>query len=267
MQQATQSVVDSITWQGAYDKAVESGAVEDAAVRQADSAVRLTQGSFAPEDISRFESGSAGARLFTMFYSFFNGQANLLGSEFAIAAENLGVRRGAGRMVFVTAMALTIPAVLSRLLRGAMAGDLRDDDEYWLDDAMSVFFGSQFSYLAAMVPGGSVVKSLGQSYGNFITDDVKYGDDRIDLSPAISVVESAARAPISVYKAIAEDGSRKRAVRDLLTLIGLASDLSAYTGAVARPLGYLADVSEGKAEPENPVDLARGLVSGRTPNR
>jgi hypothetical protein len=37
---------------------------------------------------------------------------------------------------------------------------------------------------------------------------------------------------------------------------------------LARPLGYLADVRQGKAsQPENVIDLTRGLVSGRDPNR
>ena len=71
-------------------------------MRAADAAVRETQGSLQPEDISRFESGPAFARMFTQFQSYFNMQANLLGldagrfttSELAqIASEDTGVDR------------------------------------------------------------------------------------------------------------------------------------------------------------------------------
>jgi hypothetical protein len=34
---------------------------------------------------------------------------------------------------------------------------------------------------------------------------------------------------------------------------------------LARPLGYLSEVSEGNVEPTGPIDFARGLVTGRAP--
>lgn len=64
------------------------------AVRSADAAVRQTQGSFDPESLSNFEAGTPFVRAFTMFYSYFNMQANLLGSEFQKVAESMGVKKG-----------------------------------------------------------------------------------------------------------------------------------------------------------------------------
>jgi hypothetical protein len=85
-------------------------------------------------------------------------------------------------------------------------------------------------------------------------------DDRISTAPAISMIESAVSAPHSVYKAVVEDGSGRRAVRDLATLISMTTGLPA--NAVARPFGYLAEVMQGKVEPTGPVDAVRGVVSG-----
>jgi hypothetical protein len=77
----------------------------------------------------------------------------------------------------------------------------------------------------------------------------------------VSAIESAVRAPHSVYEAVVHDGRKKTAIRDTLTTIGLLTGLP--TAPLGRPLGYLADVAEGRAAPTGPVDAARGLVVGR----
>lgn len=260
LSQITQSIVDNITWAGAYDQAVENGASEAQAVRDADSAVRLTQGSFNAEDISRFETGTPFVRAFTMFYSYFNMQANILGTEFTKVFRDLGMRKGAGRAMYIYTLGLMIPAVLAELIMRAGSGDLpdADDDDEYLTDYMALFFGSQFRTVTAMVPLVGQTANTAVNYFN----DKKY-DDRISGSAAITTLESSVRAPYSVYKAISENGSNKMAVKDTLTLIGMT--LGVPAGAAARPIGYLLDVEEGKANPENAIDFTRGLVTGKTP--
>jgi hypothetical protein len=154
MQQETQGIVDTITWLGAYNQAVEANEDEKEAVRRADSAVRMTQGSFAPEDVSRIETGSPFMRAFTHFYSYFNMMANVLGTEFANVSRNMGVKAGAGKMLYIYTFGYMIPAVLSEMIVQAAGGfDAGDDDEYDLWDAMRLFFTAQARPLAAMVPG------------------------------------------------------------------------------------------------------------------
>lgn len=257
LQSGAQNIVDIITWTGAYDHAVAGGATEIEAVRAADSIVRETQGSFNAEDISRFETGTPFVRAFTMFYSYFNMQANLLGSEFTKTVRDLGLKKGAGRLLYVYAMGFMIPAVLSQVIIKALSGGSGDDDD---DDAltqgMSVFFGSQFRSLTAMVP------VLGMSINSGINAfNSKWYDDGITASPAISMIESAVTAPASVYKAITDDGSKKKAVRDTLSLLGLMTGLP--LAPLGKPAGYALDVMEGKANPSGPIDMARGLVTGK----
>jgi hypothetical protein len=224
--------------------------------------VRETQGSFSPEDISRLEASTPFVRAFTMFYNFFNMQANLLGTEFSkIASNELGLRKGAGRALYVYTMAFMIPAFIGdALIRALISGKPDDDDDGYMNDLIAMFFNSQFRAVTAMVPGVGPVAQNVLGYFNG-----KPYDDHITASPAISMVESAGRTPFSVYKAIMDDGNQKKAVKDTLTLIGLMTGLPA--GALGRPLGYLADVNQGKAQPENAMDFARGLVSGQDVNR
>lgn len=257
MQSAAQNLVDLTVWSGAYNQAVEQGVSERDAVRAADNAVRETQGSMNPEDMSRFEGGSPFVRLFTMFYSYFNMQANLLGTEFVKTTRDFGLKRGAGRLLYIYMMGFMLPAVLSDLLVKAMGSGLdEDDDEQYLDDMLSTFFSSQFSTATAMFPiVGPVVKSA----VNTLND--KPYDDKLTTSPAVSMIESAVKSPLSVYKAIADGGSKKAAIRDSMSAIGLLTGIP--TGPIQKPASYLADVSEGEADPTGPIDFTRGLVTGK----
>jgi hypothetical protein len=258
LQSATQNIVDTITWSGAYEQATADGATEREAVRQADAAVRATQGSFNPEDQSKFETGSAWLRVFAQFYAFFNGQANTLGTEFAVTAHTMGLRKGAGRLLYLYVFGFMVPAVLADGLVRAASGEPWDDDNDGLFDDLVLkwFLGSQGRALTALVP---IVGPVAQAGLNQFND--KWGDDRISLSPAVQAIEASIRAPEALYKMLAEGHVNRRSVRDALTLIGLLSGLP--TGAAARPLGYAADVATGETEPSSALDAARGAVVGR----
>jgi hypothetical protein len=183
-------------------------------------------------------------------------QANLLGTEFTLAAD-LGVKAGAGRMLYVYTFAFPIPAVLGELIMRAGTGTLGDEDDDGLaDDLLALFFGSQLRTGLAMLPIVGPVTNV--AIGQFT--EARF-DDRISTSPAVSAVESAARAPHEIYTAIAERRIDKATVRDTLTLVGLLTWLPA--GALGRPLGYLADVANDKVEPSSPADAVRGAVVGR----
>lgn len=261
MQTGMQNAVDMITWGGAYEQATRSGADEKSAIRQADSAVRETQGTFHPEDISRFEAGPAYLRVFTMFYSYFNMAANLNVTEFTKALRRNGFESG-GRSLYVYAMGFMIPAVIGEGIVQAMSGQLfdDDDDDGYLDGILSVFFNGQARMGTAMVP---ILGSAAQVGINMFND--KWYDDRIGVSPAISSLEASARVPYDVYKLASEEDARlKRPMQDILTLIGMATGLP--VAPLAKPLGYLSDVEQGYIEdPENPVEFTRGLISGKAP--
>lgn len=261
MQQVMQTWVDGTTWWASYDKALADGLNEKEAVRFADSVIRETQGSTSATDLSRIEAGPATMRLFTMFYSYFNTQSNLLTTEAQnIVRQTSGLDR-TGKLTYLYLMCFAAPAFMAELLVRSIKGtvpDDEDDDGTVVDEWLAWFVGSQFRYVTAMVPW------VGQFTNSVVnTFDEKPYNDRISISPVLSTAETVARAPKSVYKAIADDGDVSRAVQDTLTSIGFLTGLP--LGQFGKPLGYAADVAEGDAEVNSIFDPLQGIVAGPPP--
>lgn len=264
MQSAFDNVIGPIVWMGAYNQALETGPagmteqeLQTYARRLADSAVRETQGSTLPEDISRFETGNSFVRLFNQFAGYFNMQANLLGTEFAKLSQDMGLRKGAGRGLYVLALGFLAPAWIAEAIAQAFRGGPEDeDDDGYLDDWLASVFGwGTVRSTTALIPGvGQTANAAVNAWNG------KPYDDRISTSPAISQIESAIKSPYSVYKAIADDGSSARAVRDVATLISMT--VGVPVNIAAKPIAYGVGVAEGKIEPTGPIDATRGVITG-----
>jgi hypothetical protein len=247
-----------VTWGGAYDQAIEKGLTEKQAIQSADSAVRLTQAASNPEDISRIEAGPDAIRIFTMFSTYFNTQANLIESEMVKIVRELGLKKGAAKLIYVYTMAFMLPAVLSEVIVRGMAGKFdEDDDDEYLDDIISIFFGSQARFASAMFPVvGPAINSVFNRFNN------KWYDDRISTSPALNALESALGGPKALVDIVSGEDIKKKEIRDFLSLMGFIT--GAPVAPLSRPLGYLSDVSEGNANPSNAADYIRGLMSGKS---
>jgi len=259
LQSFAQNQVNTIVWLGAYEQAVQNKMSEEESVKAADSAVRLTQGTNNPEDISAFETGTKTQLLFKQFAGYFNMLANLNSSEITKISRQVGLKKGAGKAFYLYMTALMIPAVLSEGIMMAMSGkgvDQDDDDEY-LDDILKAFFGSQLKTITGTVPYvGPMANAV---YNRFNNNPM---DDRLSLSPVISSLESAAGVPHDIYNVLMNDASvKKKNVKDALSFIGLFTGLP--TGPLGKPIGYAMDVSSGAAQPTGPIDYARGLATGR----
>lgn len=257
LQSLTQGVVDVVVWNAAYNKAVSDGLLHGEAVKSGDSAVRTTQGSFNPEDVSASEVTNPSMRLVMMFYSYFNNLSNLLGSEFSKVQRDMGLKKGRERLFYVYLFGLAVPAILSEAIKRGFSGKIDDDDDdEYIDDLMDVLVGSQFRTVTAMVP------FAGQTANYFMGQfDDKAFNDRISISPAAGLVESAFRFPVSVNKYFEEGTGGKRALIDSLSFIELVS--GAPLSPIYRSGGYLLDVEEGKKEPTGAIDFTRGLITGK----
>jgi hypothetical protein len=254
MQSVTQNLVDMVTWSAAFEEGLERGEDLSEAVRSADAVVRQTQGSLAPEDVSRFEVGPPVLRMFTQFYSYFNVQGNLLATEF-------GNSKNLTRSTYVYIMGIMAPAILADAIRRSFGeGWDDDDDDGYLDTFLDVFFGSQFRYITGGIPiAGQIISSVAARFNK------KPYDDKLVPAPAISTAEQIAGLPKDVWKATTEGKRQKAAVRETATLLTLLTGIPLFAAA-GRPLGYLADVHEGKVQPTGPVDFARGLITGTASN-
>ena len=125
--QKLQLVADIPTWWGAYEKAMASEDNEARAIALADQAVIDAQGSGQIKDLSQIQRGSAGWKLFTNFYSFFNTTYNL-------TRESLGRTsfRSPGSVALLgidLLLLYTIPAILGTLMKAALSGDWDDEEE------------------------------------------------------------------------------------------------------------------------------------------
>lgn len=258
LQAAVDNVMSPIVWMGAYNQALEAGETDVEAVKAGDAAVRQTQGSTLPEDVSRIETGPAAARMFTQFVSYFNMLANTNGAELTKIARDVGLKRGAGKALYVVTMGLLIPMWVAEAIAIAFRGgpEDEDDDGWYLDDWIAAVIGmGTIKGSLAMVPfvGQAINAGLARLNDN-------PADDRISLSPAVSILEGAVGAPTTVYKALFEDGNARTAVRDVASAISLVTGLPAH--AAARPLGYLAGMGDDRIQPTGGLDMARGLVTG-----
>jgi len=257
LQTALDNVLSPIVWTGAYNQALAEGMSDKDAVRFADGTVRQTQGSTLPEDVSRIETGPAYARAFTQFVSYFNMMANTNATAFKQLMGEVGLKKGAGKALYIVMMGLMAPIWVAEAIALAMRGGPEDDDDDgYLDDWLAQVFGmGTVKGLLAQIP---IAGQFGVAATNRFNDNPL--DDRVSLSPAISLLESAVGAPQSVYKAIVEDGSSQKAIRDVATLVSVATGVPLY--GVSRPIGYTAGVIEGRIEPQGPIDVMRGLVTG-----
>lgn len=259
LQSAVDNVMSPIIWTAAYNNAVKNGSDDADAIRLADAAVRTTQGSTLPEDVSSIETGNAFVRLFTQFMGYYNMQANLLGTEFANIAREMGLRKGLGRGLGVFTLGFLVPALVSEMIVQAFRGGPGDEDKdgEFLDDWLASLFGGVVRSTAALVPVAGPAAVAGFN----MTNNKPY-DDRISTSPAISMIESSMRGAVDLTKiALTDQELKQRNVRDIATLISMTLGVP-VTSALARPIGYGVGVERGDIVPTSELDFARGLVTG-----
>ena len=257
MQTAVQNIMDPIIWTAAFDQATSEGQSTDDAVRFANSVLRETQGSWNPEDVSRLETGPPAVRAFTMFAGWANMLANLSATETQIVARGVGVRKGAGRLFYIYLTCFAGQALIGQAISDLMRGGWDDDEEDgYLDEALNWFFASQLKLGLSAVPIAGPLANA--ALGGFT--EARF-DDRLSVSPVLSLLEGAALSPAAVYDSVVKGEKFNRAdVRNVLTLLGLVSGLPLTP--LAKPLGYAADVINEDVEPTGPLDAARGAITG-----
>jgi len=258
MHSAVDNVMGPIVWSAAYDEASARGESEKDAIRWADSVIRTTQGSQLPEDVARFETGNPWARLFSQFAGYFGMLANTSASELVnIHEQGLGLVRGAGKALMIGLYGVALPVWIAEAIAIAMRGGPEDDDDDgYLDDWMAAVFGwGSIRGATAMIPyAGQAVLGIATRLNDNPVDD------KLSLSPAISLIESTVGVPANVYRAIIGKGTWAAAARSAAGGATLLTGLPIY--AVARPISYTLGMAEGRIEPQGPWDATRGLITG-----
>lgn len=273
LQSAVQMWVDVPVWIAGYNKGIREGKTHEEAVADADSLVRTTQSSFDPESVSRVETGDPLWRSLLVFYNYFNMQLNLVGERWAVAKAT----KSYGRFAADAALVVAIPSIVAEIISQAFSGfDTGDDDDWDAVDALALMTSSVGRNIVAMIPlGGNVINVFGtklamsqvpvaSDVARFVFGSNPY-NDRVVSVPITSLIEGAAGAPSSIYRAYTGEGSSKTAVRNTLDALTLITGMP--LGSLKKPAGYLAGVASGDIDPESAFDVARGLVSGKDVNQ
>jgi len=268
LQSIVQHVVDTATWTAARDKAIADGLTEAQAVKAADSAVRLTQGSSAANDISAAEAGRPIERLLTTFISYFNMLANFYVTEAQIALGRDSKPEQVQALARLYALGYAAPMIAANLiavaLRGAWPED--DDDDGLIDDWLwELFMLPQLKPLAAMagpLPGAILGAGVG------LLTEAPF-DDRAALGGAgFGVIDASLGAVKTVGQFVTggDTGDASSDVRQIMIALGVATGLPLGQG-VGRPAAYIANVAEGDEEITGPLGFVQGLAGGPAPAR
>jgi len=265
LQQAFQNQVDTVVWLATYNKVLAelpaSTSDVDAqkeAIAQADANVRMTQDSLTAEDLAAFQVGSPFYKTMLQFSGYFNMLANLNATAYTKIFRDLGWRGNKGKLFMTYLLGFGLPMLVADAIVRAVGGDFDDeDDDGYLDEVASWFFGSQLRGAAALVPFGNIAIVPLNSF-----NDLPY-DDRMTTSPSISLLEAATVGTVKTAINIVDEDRdiTGKNVRDVLTLLSLITGIPLTV--LGRPIGYAVDVESGKIDPTSDADYVRGLVTGK----
>lgn len=239
MQKVVQ-LVDTITWIAKYRESMDAqlaagkteSEADEVSIAVADQTVIDTQGSGRIGDLSAIQRGGELAKLFTMFYGYFNVQANLIGEQYGKAQEQGGAQwiRSATTILMVGPVA----TILTNLIKAGLRGDERGEDAEEMAKRMAL---EQLGTAAGLLVGtrevsGAIESGFGYSgpaslsaFGNAtkMIQDIKQGDLDGIAKGAISTVGSLTGAPsrvanqwLDAFLQFEEDGKGGRALRTML---------------------------------------------------
>ena len=137
-----------------------------------------------------------------------------------------------------------------------------DEDGEVLDDWLSWFITSQLSFLSAEVPvAGQGLNAAVKALNN------NPMDDRVSISPAVSMLETGIRTGSNIVKSIhGKQVDESRMVQDAMMTLGFVTGLP--LGQFGKPAGYIANIKEGdEPKPHNVIDFGRGIIAGPAPKR
>lgn len=260
MDTMTTSYIKSHVWLGSYNYQMDNGVGHLVAKRLSDDLTRSVTSTINAEDVSRSMTGTQSKIFFTQFIGYFNRILNFRASEMAKIHKDFGLAsyEGMKRAIPLIMLAGIIPAAYQAVVSKAVAGRLGEDEDGdgYLDEIMSVFFGSLFKETVVAVPVfGQVGVGVINTFNN------RPNDDKITLAPAVSLADLAIKLPKGIIEGAAKSELKKQTVKDAFTAVGAVTNLP--VGFLGKPVGYMMDVEKGKAKPKNELDFARGLISGQ----
>jgi len=236
-----QSVVDVITWNGAYERARSMGADHETSVARSNQAVVDTQGSGMIKDLSKIERGGALLKLFTVFYNYMNTPYNMTA---LMAMTN----KSRGKTMHDVLMILVVPVIIMRALKSGLRPDETEED-FDLEKLAKSLAAEQLEYLMGMMV---IVREFGYAAKNLIGAE---GAGRGYGGPAgLRTIQDVGVLATQIQQGEPDAAFRKAAINLLGDTMGLPS------AQINRTIDGVEATMEGKFE--NPVDAARAILFG-----
>ena len=258
LQSTAQNMVDVVVWKGAYDQALDATTAEESlfdaerrAVREADAAVRLSQGSFSPEDVAAYEKGTPAGRAWTQFTSYFNTVLN----QVAFAKKDQKLK--------TYLVAFAAPMIVAEAIAMTFYDKWDDEDDDGHIDGMvfaDLLVGSQLRGLAPMVPAfGPAAASIFEA----AFTDKPYGDRTAAAPATVATTRHLTGLAMAIKAAIDGEEFKSRHARDVLSMLVLGFPYGGAALAPAiRPLNYGLGQALGEHEPTGFLDGVRGYITG-----
>jgi len=236
MMLSMQRLVDIPTWIAGYENAIAAGKDEDAAIALGDQAVIATQGSGLLKDLSRIEREPGLAKLFSVFYSYFN-------TVFNLAAVQTMNARSKGKAAHDLLMILVVPVMLEQLLKEILTPDGDDAEEKDLQKIAAKLTRAEVEYLLGMFMYAREMSGL----AGLIEGEMRGYEGPAGLRVITTVQRAAQQAAQGEF-----DRGFRRASVDLL-----GAGLGLPSAQINRTIDGLEALSEG--ETENPLSAVMGI--------
>lgn len=242
------------TWLGGYNQAIAEGLGEEAAVRNGDRAVRLSQGAGGAKDLAAVQRNNELMKLMTMYYTPFSAlYARLRDIGHQQAVQGIGyLPTAVARSIALVAL----PAVLGNMLAGRGPDD--DEDEVWWS------IRQMLMYPIAALPGVRDFSGLMEQKFIALSGEGKMNfSPSYSLSPIVSAIGKAyanlVSKPIDVLAGTREMDAELAwgAFESAGLVAGLPTAQVKITGS------YLTDLISGEAQPENAGEVLRDLLFRR----
>lgn len=239
------------TWLAGYEKAKAQGLSEEEAAAYGDKTVRLSQGSGREKDMSAIQRGTAGQRFVAMFYTpssvFFNQQWE--------AAQHFKAGNWSKGLA-PTFWFLLVTTLLDAMREGDWPDD-DDDDGTWLDSlpgwiGRNLLFGAFYGVPIVRDVANTAERKLRGQYATW------------GQTPLSSVADAIAKGGSSAFKATTTDEPvEAKDVKQMAMAVGFTLGIPA--NQPGKTGGFLMNVENGNAQPEDIGDWFTGLTTGKLP--
>nr|DAW24149.1 MAG TPA: crystallin beta/gamma motif-containing protein [Caudoviricetes sp.] len=237
-----QALVDVPTWLGAYNKALSEGNTEARAIAIADRTVTDAQGGGRTQDLSGIERGGEWAKLFTVFYTFFNTALN-------IAMVTGHTQKGMKRALNLLTLLAFQPIIETFVREGLKATVSGGDDDDWLKKTSIKAGGSVVNFNLGLLVGLREVAELGQALSE--------GE-----APRGYSGTGGLRKVVDLYRlgqAVSKDSWDENTLRAAVTVLGEWSPVPIPVVPINRAISGKKAMEEGKTE--NPLAVFLGYSS------